>query len=110
MCVVDDEGRPVQPLALGRLAGSESAGFLQYCNRPEQTALAKQNSLIVSEDLGYEDEKGFFYIRGRLQDRMVVPGGSSVFLQELEQDVRTLSMIQDCCVVMRPRIKVRRGL
>jgi len=99
MCVVDDHSQPLPPTVLGRLAGSESAGFVKYCNRPDATDLAKRNSLIISEDVGYADENGFYYVRGRQQDCVVLPDGSTTVLQELEDNVRTLPMVQDCCIV-----------
>jgi len=99
LSVVDDECRPVRAFELGRLAGSESAGFLQYCNRPTETAHAKRESLILSEDIGYVDENGFFYVKGRLQDGVVLPNGSTVFVQQLETELRALPMVQDCCVI-----------
>lgn len=100
--VVDEECRPVKPGLLGKLAGSESAGFLRYCNRPEDTNLAKRDELIISDDIGFQDESGFFYIRGRSQDRVLLADGSTVFVQELEQIVRELPMVQDCAIVAKP--------
>ncbi len=102
MCVVDEECCVVAPGVLGRLAGGMSAGFLRYSNRPKDTALVRRNSLIISEDIGYQDENGFFYIRGRSQDCVVLLDGSTVFLQDLEQELRKLPMIRDCSIVAKP--------
>lgn len=102
MCILDEKRRAVGPEVLGRIAGSESAGFLQYCNRVEETKVVKQKKLIISEDLGHQDADGFFYIRGRSQYCVVLADGSTVFLQELEQNLRRLSMIRDCAIVTRP--------
>jgi acyl-coenzyme A synthetase/AMP-(fatty) acid ligase len=97
--IVNEECRPMPPLELGRLAGSESAGFLHYCDRPTETADAKRESLIISQDIGYVDEQGYFYIKGRLQDRVGLSDGSAMFLPQLETELRELQGIQDCCVL-----------
>lgn len=101
MWIVDEKRRPVGPHVLGSIAGSENAGFLRYCKRRKETELVKQKKLIVSEDLGYRDENGFFYIRGRSQFSVVFPNGSTVFLQELEGEIRQLPMIRDCLIVAK---------
>jgi acyl-coenzyme A synthetase/AMP-(fatty) acid ligase len=84
MCIVDEEFRLLRSNLSGRLAGSENAGFLRYSNRPDETNLAKRNELIISEDIGFQDEDGFFYIKGRAQYCVVLPDGSTVFLEDLE--------------------------
>jgi fatty-acyl-CoA synthase len=100
MCVVNDECSPLGPMERGRLAGSESAGFLRYCNRPIETASAKRDSLIISEDIGYTDNAGFFYLSGRSQDLALLPNGETVFTPELESAIRELPAVQDCTVVV----------
>ncbi len=99
MFVVDENCQPVTPRLLGRLAGSENAGFLRYCNRPEETILVKKNELIISEDVGYQDEEGYFYIRGRSQNSIVLLDGSTVFLEDLDKGLRELPMIRECSVI-----------
>ena len=100
MWVVNDEYRPVPAHELGRLAGSETAGFLKYSNRPQETELAKHNEMIISEDIGYVDEQGFFYVRGRSQDCVTLSDGSTIFVQSVERQLRGLPNIQDCCVLV----------
>lgn len=98
MYVVDEECNLLGPHEYGKLAGSEEAGFAGYCNRPEATDHAKRNNLIVSEDIGYTDEEGYFYVRGRQEDCILI-NGETVFVSDIENKLRTHEAIQECCVV-----------
>ena len=98
--VVDDELRICAKGEIGRLAGAHTAGFRKYTNRPEETKIVKRESLILSDDIGYMDQDGFFYVKGRVQDR-VVRGHTSVFLPDIAENLRARSEVQeaDVCAV-----------
>ena len=96
--IVDDKGKPLPPGQYGRLAGGEEASFDHYCNRPSETDYVKQNKLIISDDIGYMDEDGYFYVRGRVQDCILIKN-ETVFLPELEAKLKTLDIVEDCMVV-----------
>jgi acyl-coenzyme A synthetase/AMP-(fatty) acid ligase len=96
--ILDENGRPLGPHKMGRIAGNEEAGFHQYCNRPIETSLARQNKLIVSEDIGYIDEKGFFYISARQQECVLIRG-ETVLLPDVESKIKKHNAVVDCCVV-----------
>lgn len=100
MCVLDDEGELCPPGKIGRIAGGELAGFTRYTARPSDTAAAKQRGLIISEDLGWCDERGRFYIAGRIQERVTI-GDLQVFLPQLEADIRGLGMTATFCLAHR---------
>ena len=85
--VVDDSLKPCAPGELGRIAGADTAGFYQYSNRPDATKKVKRKALIISDDVGYTDETGYFFIAGRDQD-LVVRGNASVFLPAIADKIR----------------------
>lgn len=99
MFVVDQSGNPLPPGTVGRLAGGQEAGFFQYANRPKETAEVKRNDLIISDDVGYEDEHGYFFHRGRLQD-VVICRGESIFVSEREMLLRSRFPNLDCALVL----------
>ena len=101
LLVVDDDGKPVPPGETGRLAGGQEAGFSGYAGRPEQTAKALKDGLIISEDLGYQDESGYFYVLGRVEDAVIV-GERTIFIPQIEADVRELNGVSDCGIVAVP--------
>jgi len=97
LSIVDEKLRPLPPGEHGRIAGGIEAGFVRYSNRPEATDEARREGLIISEDYGYQDETGYFYILGRLSDN-VVRNGKSIFLSQVEARIRSDDQISECCV------------
>lgn len=98
MCIVDDSCNILPPREIGRVAGAQEAGFDEYCNRPNLTDAAKRSNLIVSEDVGYVDDEGYYYICGRVQD-CVLAGGATLFLPRIEETLRSVSGVAECAVV-----------
>lgn len=84
--VVDDDGDPVPAKSLGRVAGGEEAGFQGYSGRPDATKLVKRKALIISDDIGFLDERGYLYVRGREQESFICEG-KTFFVGELERDL-----------------------
>jgi long-chain acyl-CoA synthetase len=98
MCIVDEEDHEAGPSQMGRIAGSEEAGFSEYCNRTSETSRVKRERLIISEDLGFIDAAGYFYVRGRVQDS-VVKGSKTIYLPDVEHAIRNLPEIAECRIV-----------
>jgi acyl-coenzyme A synthetase/AMP-(fatty) acid ligase len=101
LIVVDESGKEIQARAEGRIAGAEEAGFARYSGRPEATERVKQRNLIISDDIGYLDEQGYLYVRGREQDSFIV-GGRNYFVRDLEESLRVLPGIVELVVVSLP--------
>ena len=97
LSIVDEKLRPLPPGEHGRIAGGIEAGFVRYSNRPEATDEARREGLIISDDYGWQDEEGYFYILGRLSDN-VVRNGKSIFLSQIEARIRSDDQINECCV------------
>jgi acyl-coenzyme A synthetase/AMP-(fatty) acid ligase len=99
--IVDENCNQItQPDTLGRIAGSEEAGFCQYCNRSDATNRVKQNNLIVSEDIGYVDKDNYFYIRGRQQD-CIVKNGETLFKSDIEGKLRQIKSVAECAIAAK---------
>jgi long-chain acyl-CoA synthetase len=54
-----------------------------------------------SGDVGYMDEKGYFYIVDRLKD-MIITGGENVYSTEVEEAIYKKPEIQECAVIGVP--------
>ena len=89
---------PCQPHERGFLAGSEVAGFAEYANLPEATEFVKHDGLIVSDDIGYCDEEGYFYLVGREQD-IIFRHGEAVLLPRVAEKIRAYDQIEAAEVV-----------
>jgi len=102
MCIVDDSGHTLPPGQVGRLAGDQEAGFDAYCSRPIDTERVKRNDLIISDDIGYCDNDGYFYILGRVQDS-VVHGGQTYLVSQIETALQESDNIRACAIVVTRR-------
>lgn len=89
-----------EPNTIGRISGSIEAGFKEYTNRPDDTQKVIKNDSIISEDLGYFDKDGYFYIKSRLQDSILV-NGRTIFLTEIEDIIRSNFNIYEFCVTYK---------
>jgi long-chain acyl-CoA synthetase len=54
-----------------------------------------------SGDVGYMDERGYFYIVDRLKD-MIITGGENVYSTEVEEAIYKMPEIQECAVIGVP--------
>ncbi len=72
-----------------------------YWKKPEQTAKALRNGWLHTEDLGYMDADGFFFIVDRLKD-MIVSGGENVYSTEVENTLSLHGAIDQCAVIGIP--------
>lgn len=97
MCIVDENGKRVDPGQVGCLAGGVEAGFASYSNRPEETNRVKGDNLIVSDDMGYVDADGHYYIVGRKQEAVIM-NGRTIHLPTVEAVLRELPLIYECAV------------
>jgi acyl-coenzyme A synthetase/AMP-(fatty) acid ligase len=105
MYIVDRRGKPLPPGRIGRIAGGVEAGFSRYCNKPKATNAARTKGLIVSDDYGYMDVGGYFYIVGRSED-LLPSAGRPVFTNTIEVPLRLHPSVRECAVV---NLGTRRG-
>lgn len=98
MFIVDEKDKKLSPLKIGRLAGDIEAGFDHYCSRPNSTKKAIKKSLLISEDIGYVDVDGYYYIEGRY-DSFISDGKSYLSLHKIEKEIVEKFQINDCIIV-----------
>ncbi|MCM2531458.1 AMP-binding protein [Neobacillus pocheonensis] len=55
-----------------------------YWNRPEDTDQTLQDGWLLTGDLGYMDEQGYFYVVDRKKD-MIIAGGYNIYPREIEE-------------------------
>ncbi|MGJ9382988.1 AMP-binding protein [Salipaludibacillus sp. CF4.18] len=55
-----------------------------YWKRPEETDAVFMNGWLLTGDMGYMDEDGFFYIVDRKKD-MIIAGGFNIYPREIEE-------------------------
>ncbi|NHM30531.1 long-chain-fatty-acid--CoA ligase [Neobacillus terrae] len=55
-----------------------------YWNKPEDTAQTLRDGWLLTGDLGYMDEDGYFYVVDRKKD-MIIAGGYNIYPREIEE-------------------------
>ena len=78
----------------------------EYLDQPEETAhTLRQHSdgltWVYTGDLGYMDEEGFVYFRGRSK-RMIITSGYNVYPNQIENILDAHSKVQMSCVIGVP--------
>lgn len=101
MRIVDPEGNDVPQGETGELVLRGPSIFLEYWNRPEDTAEAFKGGWFHSGDLARQDEEGFYYIVDRKKD-MLISGGENVYPTEVEQVIYRHPKVQEVAVIGVP--------
>jgi crotonobetaine/carnitine-CoA ligase len=100
--IVDiDTGLPVKQGEIGELQ-LKGPGMLQgYYKNPEATAAAFQDGWFRTGDLFRQDERGYYYIVGRIKD-MIRRAGENIAAREVEAVLRGLPEIVEAAAVPVP--------
>ncbi len=84
--VLDDDGHPVPPGALGEVAvrRPDPVMFLEYWNQPEATAQKFVGDWAMMGDLAVKDEDGYLWFKAR-KDDMIKSGAYRIGPGEVEE-------------------------
>jgi long-chain acyl-CoA synthetase len=69
---------------IGEIAVKGPQVMKGYWNRPEETAQTLRDGWLLTGDLGYMDEQGYFYVVDRKKD-MIIAGGFNIYPREIEE-------------------------
>ncbi len=84
MAVLDDDGKELEPDAVGEIVIRGHNIMKGYWERPDATEEAMRGGWFHSGDLGRCDSDGYFYIVDRKKD-MIIRGGYNVYPREVEE-------------------------
>jgi fatty-acyl-CoA synthase len=85
--IVDDNHKEVE---IGRVG--------QFCIKNRWSFTNGANSWIETGDLGYRDQKGYYFLCGRV-DSMIVSAGENVYPLEVGQVLLTHPQVEDAAVI-----------
>jgi long-chain acyl-CoA synthetase len=71
----------------------------EYAPPGESERVFGPDGTVRTGDLGYFDEDGFLYIRGRADDVIVLDNGKKVIVRPLEEYLKASPAIDDCVVL-----------
>jgi acyl-CoA synthetase (AMP-forming)/AMP-acid ligase II len=87
LMIVDEDGQPLPPRAVGELWTRSSNNMVGYWNLPDATSnTVTQAGWIKTGDAAYLDEDGYLYIHDRVKD-MIITGGENVYPAEVESAI-----------------------
>jgi 2-aminobenzoate-CoA ligase len=98
--VVDDEGRPVPPNTIGRLAVRGPTGC-RYLDNLEQQQKYVRNGWNLTGDAYRMDEDGYFWYQARTDD-MIISAGYNISGPEVEAVLLDHPKVLECAVVGSP--------
>jgi len=101
VAVFDDEGRPLGPGEVGRLAYRGPGVALSFHEDPEASAEAFQDGWYFPGDLGAVNEAGFVFLKGRKKD-MIIRGGVNIYPVEVESVLLSDAAVAEAAVVGWP--------
>jgi acyl-CoA synthetase (AMP-forming)/AMP-acid ligase II len=108
--ILDEKDRPVPDGEVGEICVAPAtrgpwAGvytpMLGYWNKPDETAQALRGGVYHSGDLGFIDERGDLYIRGR-RNELILRGGANVYPAEVERVLAEHPAVAASAVLGRP--------
>ncbi|MGZ4159877.1 MAG: AMP-binding enzyme, partial [Neobacillus sp.] len=79
-----DTGEHMPTGEIGEIAIKGPQVMKGYWNRPEDTVQTLRDGWLLTGDLGFMDEQGYFYIVDRKKD-MIIAGGYNIYPREIEE-------------------------
>lgn len=99
--IVGGNGKPALPGEIGELQVRGPGILLGYYKNPDATAAAFDDGWFRTGDLFRQDERGYFYIVGRIKD-MIRRSGENIAAREVEAVLRGLPQIVEAAAVPVP--------
>jgi long-chain acyl-CoA synthetase len=72
-----------------------------YWNQPEATAAALRNGWLLTGDVGYRDNDGYYFITDRKKDMLLV-NGINVYPREIEEVIYEFPGVKEAAVIGVP--------
>jgi len=99
--IVDDRGVPVSPGTPGELEVQGGTVFLEYWERPDETAAAFRDGWFRTGDVAVVDD-GAYRLLGRQSVDIIKTGGYKISALEIEETLRGHPAVAECAVVGVP--------
>ena len=96
--IVDDEGNELPPGQIGELVSGGPMVVPGYWQKPEETQNTFEARGIHTGDVGFMDDKGYFYIVDRKKD-LIIASGYKVWPREVEDVLYTHPDVREAAVV-----------
>ncbi|KKE80485.1 long-chain-fatty-acid--CoA ligase [Oceanobacillus caeni] len=98
---VDSDLEEVDLGEIGEIAVKGPQIMQGYWNNPEETEKVLKDGWLLTGDLGYMDEDGYFYIVDRKKD-MIIASGYNIYPREVEEVLYEHEAVQEAVVAGVP--------
>ncbi len=99
--IVDDAGADLPPGEVGEIAIAGPQLVAGYWHKPEETEHAMAGGVLLTGDVGFMDERGWFYVVDRKKD-MINASGYKVWPREVEDVLTEHPAVSEAAVVGVP--------
>ena len=102
--IVDDNDTDVSQGEVGEILLRGPTVTPGYWNKPEATAESLKGGWFHTEDLGFMDEEGYYFIVDRKKD-MIISGGENIYPAEIEKVIYQHPKVAKVAVIGIPHEK-----
>ncbi|MQA75620.1 MAG: AMP-binding protein [Solirubrobacterales bacterium] len=99
--ILDDDSAPLAPREVGEIAIAGPQVVPGYWGKPDETAHALPGGELRTGDLGFIDERGWFYVIDRKKDQ-INASGYKVWPREVEDELYGHEAVREAAVVGVP--------
>jgi long-chain acyl-CoA synthetase len=99
--IQNDHGKVLSPHEIGELCVRGGNVMMGYWNQPQETAKVMRDGWLLTGDIGYRDEEGYFYITDRKKDMLLV-NGINVYPREIEEAIYQFPGVKEAAVIGKP--------
>ena len=99
--VQDDSGKILDVSEVGEICVRGGNVMLGYWNKPDETANAMRGDWLLTGDIGYRDEQGYYFITDRKKDMLLV-NGINVYPREIEEILYQFPGVKEAAVIGVP--------
>jgi len=96
--IMDENDKELSAMQKGEVVASGANIMIGYWNDKVSTDKVLNYNGYHTGDLGYQDEDGYFYVKGR-KDNLLKVGGHRVNPQEIEDAIMTTDLVVETAVV-----------
>jgi long-chain acyl-CoA synthetase len=99
--IQDESGSILAPHQVGEVCVRGGNVMQGYWRQPAETAKVMRNDWLLTGDIGYRDEDGYFYITDRKKDMLLV-NGINVYPREIEEVLYQFPGVKEAAVIGKP--------
>lgn len=95
---MNDRNTPMKIGEIGEICIRGPQVMRGYLNQPAESTNVLRNGRLHTGDIGYMDERGYFYVVDRMKE-MIIVGGYNVYPRNIEEVLYAHAAVAECAVI-----------